>query len=292
MGDALLRILKLPFIPLSAPAPDTFDGLTVLITGASGGLGLAAAQHIARTGATHLILAVRDLSKGAAAKSHIEHTEGVPSKITIDVWALDLEDFKSVRALAARATADLSRLDVAIMNAGCAPQTWGRTAADGWERATQVNVLSTGLLALLLLPLLGHGPAAHLTFVASEGHCFVGDFEERHSESILNAVGRREGFDGNPVRYYTTKLLQLYVAREIACLVTKRYGSAVVVNSVNPGYCRTELLREPGMLLAAADRVFSVFARSPEKGALTIVDAAAKGLESHGCYLDHQNIVQ
>lgn len=85
----------------------------------------------------------------------------------------------SVRAFAARCNAELARLDVVCLNAGITGFNW-RTTADGWEETLQVNNLSTGLLGVLLLPLLaktatldvGEGSKPlrpHLSVVSSVG---------------------------------------------------------------------------------------------------------------------------
>lgn len=88
---------------------------------------------------------------------------------------------RSVRAFAARCNAELERLDVACLNAGITGFNW-RTTADGWEETLQVNNLSTGLLGVLLVPVLAKSatlPAAegskplkpHLSVMSSMGTC-------------------------------------------------------------------------------------------------------------------------
>lgn len=85
----------------------------------------------------------------------------------------------SVKAFAARCDAEIDRLDVACLNAGITGLSWRQTG-DNWEENLQVNGIATGLLAVLLLPVLARsasiGPPAgsqpfkpHLTIVGSVG---------------------------------------------------------------------------------------------------------------------------
>jgi NAD(P)-dependent dehydrogenase (short-subunit alcohol dehydrogenase family) len=117
------------FATLPVPTADLTDH-TFLVTGSNTGIGFAAAVHLARLGPAHLILAVRDLKKGEAAKAQILAETGFSG--ALDVWELDMADFESVKTFAQRATS-LERLDGALLNAGINGSSWG-TTRDGWER--------------------------------------------------------------------------------------------------------------------------------------------------------------
>lgn len=107
-------------------------GRTFLITGSNTGLGLASAIHLARMRASHLVLGVRDLNKGAKAKEEIIAQTKFAG--TIDVWELDMTRFDSVKSFAERTNRTLSRLDGAMINAGIPnPARWDMTS-DGWEK--------------------------------------------------------------------------------------------------------------------------------------------------------------
>jgi NAD(P)-dependent dehydrogenase (short-subunit alcohol dehydrogenase family) len=98
------------------PVPNhSFIGQTVIITGANTGLGFEAAIHIVRAGAEKVILGVRSLTKGEAAKTNIESRTG--KQDIIEVWQLDLASYDSVKAFVRRAEG-LKRLDVVLENAG------------------------------------------------------------------------------------------------------------------------------------------------------------------------------
>jgi retinol dehydrogenase 12 len=144
----------------------SFAGKTVIVTGSNTGVSLEAARHIYRLGASLLILAVRNREKGLTAKDWIQascpnrSSEGGDG--TVEVWDLDLTSYASVKAFAAKAC-DLNRLDALLENAGVMTTEWttdketcnlgGQQIIDFEdEHHLKVNVLSTFLLAALLLP--------------------------------------------------------------------------------------------------------------------------------------------
>ena len=178
------------------PYPTTsFAGQTIIITGANTGLGLEAARHFVRLGAKKVVLGVRDLEKGFAAKRDIEvslqgHGLGSSSgdepgdgsavdPAIIEVWRVDVGNFTSVSAFCERISG-LERVDALIENAGVATPVFELLDC-GWERSVAVNVLGTFLMALLVLPKLResagrYGISPRLTVVASDAHeqvCFL-----------------------------------------------------------------------------------------------------------------------
>src|SRR6195952_1520050 len=100
----------------------SYEGQTVIVTGANVGLGFEAARHITRLGASKVILAVRSLSKGNEAKKSIEESEKKSG--VVEVWQLDLSSYASVEEFAARVNKELPRLDVILENAGMATQAF------------------------------------------------------------------------------------------------------------------------------------------------------------------------
>jgi NAD(P)-dependent dehydrogenase (short-subunit alcohol dehydrogenase family) len=96
-------------------------------------------------------LAVRSPEKGkdAAAKLRL-----ISSTATIDFWPLNMESYDSVQAFVGKCNAELPRIDFTILNAGIGPIAFRKSPSSGHESATQVNYLSTVLLAVLLLPVL------------------------------------------------------------------------------------------------------------------------------------------
>jgi retinol dehydrogenase 12 len=142
----------------------------VIVTGANCGLGLEAARHFVRLNASKVILGCRSVQKGEIAKTEIEKTtcrQGV-----VEVWQVDLTSFASVREFCARAQA-LDRLDFIIENAGIATGKFEQY--EGFESTITVNVISTFLMALMLLPKLRESAVKfnimpRLTIVSSDAH--------------------------------------------------------------------------------------------------------------------------
>ena len=110
------------------PIPDTdFSGKTIIVTGANVGLAKVAARHFVRLKADKVILAVRSISKGEAAKADIEATTerlGI-----VDVYELDYSSYASVKVFAVE-VAKLTRVDIVILNAGVATEKFDLTEDD------------------------------------------------------------------------------------------------------------------------------------------------------------------
>lgn len=256
----------------------SFSGQTVIVTGSNVGLGKEAARHFTRLGASKVILAVRNLDAGAQAKADIEKSEQRPG--VCEVWKLDLGDYTSVKAFATRA-AQLPRLDILVENAGIATPTF--KLVEGHESSVTINVISTFLLALLLLPKLRETgkkfPTSlpHLIVVSSEVHGWT-KFPEGNAPNIFAALSDKSKADMGE-RYPTSKLLEVLAIRTLA---PKIAGTGVVLNFLNPGLCHSELGREAGWGLWAMKQAL---ARSTEVGSRTLVAAASLGVESHGAYI-------
>ncbi|PVH81189.1 NAD(P)-binding protein [Cadophora sp. DSE1049] len=290
----LLPLFIQPFRTLKLPPSESFASQTVLITGANSGLGLETARHIVILGASKVILGVRTLAKGEAAKFDIETTTGRTG--VVEVWQVDLERFDSVEAFVARA-ALLGRLDVAIMNAGLASLQWN-LSPEGFERQLQVNCLSTALMMLLLLPVLvrtrlEHPDATpHLVVVGTDMHAKA-KFEERKCDEVFEALNDEQRWEKSQAipteRYAVSKLLTHYMAYELVRLTPSINGEpAIIVNIVGPGFCKSELMtHEPGRLYLLEAMQF-LTARTTEEGSKTIVDSATRGIDSHGKYIEHQ----
>ena len=104
---------------LRIPKPTaSFASKTVIITGASSGLGQEAAKHIIRLGASKLILACRNTAKGNETKHEIESALHC-NKDILQLWPVNMESANSIRQFIERAN-NLPRLDVVINNAGLA----------------------------------------------------------------------------------------------------------------------------------------------------------------------------
>ncbi|KAA8652893.1 hypothetical protein EYZ11_011212 [Aspergillus tanneri] len=295
------------FTKLTLPPSSAINGKTILITGANTGLGREAARHALALGATTVIIGVRSLAKGEVAKTNIESSTSCTDKNKVLVWPVDLSSFTSVQAFAARVRQyviqDGGRLDMAIMNAGVASLEWAVTP-DGWERQLQVNVLSTALLSLELLPVLlrtrEQHPSSrpHLAILASDNHKSV-KFPDRNADRIFPVLNNQERWKraqaaGGPTeRYGVTKLMDIFITMELAQLVPRdQHGEPlVVVNCLAPGFCKSDLLtreKVPWILKL----VQALAARTVQEGSKTLLHAVTQGVETHGKWLDNQAIAE
>lgn len=273
----------------------SFAGKTVLVTGANTGLGFEAALKYAALGADKVILAVRSAAKGDEAKRRILQRTG-RSTDAVAVLTVDLGELASVQRFSRALAQEARHLDVALLNAGLGNPAFEASAA-GWDAAVQVNVLSTTLMAVLLLPLLrataaARGRATHLTLVNSHGHRAVReDWLSRAGGRLLRAANDEDGWD--PRRSYAmVKLLgmavMLALARATSPLGASGQQPGVIVNAVCPSLCKTDLGRNFGLLSKIQGNIFqAIFARTAEEGARSLVSATALGPESHGRFWHH-----
>lgn len=269
----------------------SFAGKTVLVTGANTGLGFEAAQKYAALGADKLILAVRSASKGEAAKSRILQRTG-RSADAIVVLTVDMDNFPSVQAFARTLEETTSRLDIALLNAGLGNPSYEKSSA-GWEMAVQVNVLSTALMAVLLLPLLRRtadlGTTPHLTFVNSHGHDMVERDWFTSTGSLLKQATREDTWEPNK-SYSMVKLLAMAVMQALAAFTAgaSEGRPKIIVNAVCPDLCKTDLGRKFGVGSKIAGFFFmAIFARTAEEGARSLVSATALDASSHGRFWHH-----
>jgi NAD(P)-dependent dehydrogenase (short-subunit alcohol dehydrogenase family) len=266
------------------PQPDTFTGKTVVVTGANTGLGLEATRHFVRCGASTVIIACRTRSKGEAAQRDIEAS----TKRTgvLQVWELDLSSYASVKAFAKRCET-LPCIDIVLENAGIANGKF--STLEGHEAHITVNVISTFMLALLLLPILRRSAEVHktkpyLTIVTSEVHHWT-QFPQKKAHSIFAELDDENKADMAD-RYNVSKLMEILLIRHMTqVLIKDKKKYPVVINCVTPGLCKSELVKDMGM----APVVFKkLLGRPLEVGSRLLVNATALP-DSQGEYIidDH-----
>ncbi|OBT82420.1 hypothetical protein VE02_09390 [Pseudogymnoascus sp. 03VT05] len=267
------------------------EGKTYIVTGANVGLGFEASKHLVAVGAAKVIMAVRNVSAGEAAKASIEAETGTSG--VAEVWTLDLASYDSVKAFAKRAETELECIDALIENAGVA--TFDRTMAEGHLLNITVNVLSTLLLAVLLLPKMSEdakkfGIVPHIVLVSSG----VG-FSVKEDWDIIkgNPLVEVENAEYKGMKMYPlSKLAETLATRELAALApVSRTG--VVMNIVCPGSCKTDLSRHaPPAFLAVLLESKEKYGRTAEDGSRTLLHGAVAGKESHGRYLSSCRIAE
>ncbi|KAI0153994.1 hypothetical protein BJ166DRAFT_595115 [Pestalotiopsis sp. NC0098] len=288
LRSQLIETRKLPY------PKGSYSGQTIIITGSNTGLGKEAARHYARLGAKRLILAVRSLEKGNAAKREIQ-TSAAPGVI-IDVWLLDLASYDSIRAFSARLQAETDRVDIFHANAGLVSTKY--TQVNGVETNIAINVISTFLLVALVLPKLKASAAEfgirpNLVITSSGAHKHT-NFPQKSEPSIFTALND-ESFAGGAhwsEQYPISKLVGIFIVRAIA---EECPGSSypVTINLVSPGLCHSDLSREAeGIQKLAFTIMKTVLARSTEQGSRTLVHGGIQGPESHGQYLEDCRIAE
>lgn len=224
----------------SMPIPETsFAGKTVIVTGSNTGLGKEAARHYAHLDASTLIIGVRNVEKGEAAKADIIATTKRPVD-SIQVWHVDMASYASVQLFAKRVDAELERVDIFLANAGVARSHY--ELVEGDERSLAVNCISTLLLTALVLPKMRDtaakfGTRPVLTLVNSSAHGMTKFSQKDAPEGqILATVSATNNPGKDP--YAISKLLQLLAVRAIA---EEHPASAcpVTINTVCPGLCHS-----------------------------------------------------
>lgn len=228
------------------------DGKVVLVTGATAGIGRAAAEAFARLGAGVRILA-RDGARGERAREEIAAATGNQD---VRVGLCDLSDLGAVRGFAERFLAEEPRLDVLVNNAGFLPAE-RRESVDGIELTFATNVLGPFLLTNTLLPLLQASAPARIISVSSGGM-----YSERLDVDDLETADR--SFDGARV-YARTKRAQVVLTELWA---ERLRGTGVVAHAMHPGWVDTPGVRTS---LPTFRRVTGPLLRTPEQGADTIV---------------------
>jgi NAD(P)-dependent dehydrogenase (short-subunit alcohol dehydrogenase family) len=204
---------------------------TILITGATDGLGRALAKRLAQDGEA-LILHGRDSDRLARVAEELDAIEEAPRVRTL---VADLAELAQVRRLAEEVRETTDRLDVLVSNAGIGSgEPDGRerrTSADGYELRFAVNFLAGFLLTLELLPLLRASAPARVVNVASLGQ-YPLDFDDLMLE---------RGYDGSRA-YAQSKLAQIMAGFELASRVP---AGEVTVNSLHPAtYMPTKMVLE------------------------------------------------
>jgi retinol dehydrogenase 12 len=248
------------------------NGKVCVVTGATSGIGKAAATALARQGA-QVVLVGRDRGRAEAAATEMGAVSTMPPKVEI----ADLTSMEQVRALAGR-LASLERIDVLINNAGLVLGD-RRVTQDGFEHVFAVNHLAPFLLTNLLLPKLTGSAPARVVTVTSDAHTAASlDLDDPSLEHGWNSWRS----------YANSKLANILFTRELA---RRLDGTGVTANCAHPGVVRTGFGRESRPLLRFGLTLARPFLLSPERGADTVVYLASSpdvAGETGGYYVKRQ----
>lgn len=230
---------------------------TLLITGASSGLGLETARAVARQG-TAIILTARDQGRAEATARSIRQETGNDQ---VHGMPLDLSSFGSIRSFADGFLARFAKIDILIANAGLLRSGY-EESSDGVELNLAVNHLGHFLLLNRLMPALLGSPGSRIVLVGSDAHK-RGKFDPDRTTS-------RDGY----------RWLDAYASSKLAftafglALARRLDPGSVTVNLIHPGLSRTDIWPSGTW----GDRVFSsmirLFASPASSNALGIVRLA------------------
>lgn len=254
-------------------------GKRVLITGATNGIGLAAAIELGRRGA-QLALVARSESRAAEAVRRVR--AATRAATPVDVLHADLTSQSAVRQLAAEALARYPTIQVLINNAG-AVYSARRVTDDGIELTWAVNHLAPFLLTTLLIDRLEASAPARIITTSSDAHKGARiPFEDLNAERSWGGAGF--------TRYGETKLANILFTTELA---RRLEGTGVTANAFHPGFVASGFNRNNGVLMRLGMAISKPFARSPQKGAETLVwlaDSEEAGNVSGGYFFDQRRI--
>ena len=207
-------------------------GKTVVVTGASDGVGKETAARLAEAGAT-MILVCRNPTKGRAVAERMRREA---DNEAISVLQADLSSFEEVRRVAGGIRERCDRLDVLVNNAG-AIFMQRRESIDGIEMTWALNHLSYFLFTHELLDLLKASAPARIVNVASAAH-------HRGTINFDNLEGH-SSYSGRNA-YAQSKLANILFTSELARRIA---GSGITANALHPGFVRTRFGSNNGLLI-------------------------------------------
>jgi NAD(P)-dependent dehydrogenase (short-subunit alcohol dehydrogenase family) len=232
----------------------SMEGKVCLVTGATRGIGRAAAWELARMGATVLVTA-RDPGRGRDTAEEIRRDTGRE----VAVLEADLASQASIRRLAEEVRRRTDRLHVLLNNAG-AIYTERRLSPDGLELTFALNHLGYFLLTNLLLDLLRNGAPSRVVSVASEAH--------RGGRIDWDDLQGERRYRGGWKAYGQSKLANILFTRELA---RRLRGSGVTANCLHPGVVATGFGRNNRGIFGTLVKLAAPLFLSAARGADTAV---------------------
>jgi retinol dehydrogenase-12 len=227
-----------------------------MITGATSGIGKAAAMGLARLG-PELVIVGRDRERGERTRAEITERTG---NRNVDLMLADLSSQRQVRRLAGEFLATGRPLHVLLNNAGVVNLRREETE-DGIETTFAVNHLGYFLLTRLLLDRLRASAPARVVSTASDAYAYAGgpldfdDLDSRRRYAMMQVYGR-------------SKLANILFTQELA---RRLAGSGVTATCFHPGFVGSNFARNNGVLASIVMPLLRPFARTNEQGAETAI---------------------
>ena len=213
---------------------------TILITGASSGIGLQSAIGLAKLGA-EVVMVGRDQKRTAQAAEQVRSQTGNQS---VSYLLADLSSQQDVRKLAQDFKNKYTKLDVLLNNAGAIFLS-RKLSVNGYEMTLALNHLNYFLLTNLLLDMLKAGPSGRIVNVASRAH-YSGhiNFDDLQSQ---------RGYNGMKV-YGTSKLMNVLFTYELA---RRLQGTNVTANCLHPGFVASNFAGNNGLFVRTAMKLMA-----------------------------------
>ncbi len=235
-------------------------GKTLLITGATNGIGKAVSIELAKMGGT-LVLVGRDPEK---TRRTVEEIKSESGNSAIEGLIADLSSMADVRRLAETYKRKYSRLDVLVNDAGGIFAT-RQVTVDGYERTFATNHLAYFLLTNLLLEMLKASAPSRVINVSSAAHRGAElDFDDLQLEKNYSFGGMKA--------YSQSKLENLLFTYDLARGLA---GTGVTVNAVHPGTVATGFGENNNGPMKVGMQFLHRFSLTPEQGADTVVYLAS-----------------
>lgn len=235
-------------------------GRTVVVTGATDGIGRVTAERLAQRGARVAIVG-RNPAKVSATVADI--ARAVPDAPAVTAVTADLSVQAEVRRAAAELDAALPAVDVLVNNAG-AIYAEQQQSADGLERTMALNHVGYFLFTKHLLPALRRGTAPRIVVVASEAHRGTA----LHLDDLMFRHRRWTGWGA----YCESKLANIMFTYALA---RRLRGTGITANCLHPGFVRSQFGSGTGFAGVMLRMAMRVAAISVERGAATSVFLAA-----------------
>jgi retinol dehydrogenase 12 len=231
---------------------------TVLISGATAGIGLVTARELARKGA-HVTIVSRSAEKCVRI---VEEIKSETSNPNIAFIAADLSIKDEIHRAAYEFKKQHTRLDVLINNAGGVFMS-RQVSKDGLEMTFALNHLNYFLLTHLLLDVLKSSAPARIINVSSDAH--------RGAKIRLEDIQNQKNYSGFGA-YSQSKLCNILFTYELA---RRLEGSGVTVNALHPGFVASEFGKNNGFLMRLVLRLLSPIAKNTNDGASTSIYLAS-----------------
>jgi retinol dehydrogenase 12 len=233
-------------------------GKTILLTGATSGIGRVMAHRLAGMGASLMVVG-RNTTKGDQLIGEITTATG--NKDVVFLTA-DLSSMVEVQRLASEINSRTEKIDVLINNAG-AVFFQHRLSPDGYEMSLALNHLSPFLLTNLIIDRIKAAPAGRIITTSSVAH--------QTAKLDFNDLMLEKGY--KPwTAYSNSKLANILFTYQLAKNLA---GTNTTANTLHPGFVRTNFGRSNGGGVGMLTAISQIFAISPDAGASTSIYLAS-----------------